>query len=321
MKLVIQIPCFNEAETLSETLDDLPRELPGIDVIEWLVIDDGSSDSTAERARELGVHHIVRFRRNRGLARAFMAGLDAGLRIEADIIVNTDADNQYCGADIAKLVAPIVAGEADLVVGDRQVHTIAHFSPVKVKLQHLGSWVVRLASDTGVTDATSGFRAFSREAAERLVVTSDFSYTLETLIQAGSARLALTSVPIGTNAPTRPSRLFKGIWQYVKNSGITILRIYTLYKPLKAFLAIAAVLFLWGFLIGARFVWFYMQGDGGGHVQSLILAAVLLIASFNAALVGLLADLVGANRFLLEDVVRRLRRLEHGTKDREGEAR
>ena len=321
MKLVIQIPCFNEAETLAETLDDLPRELPGIDIIEWLVIDDGSSDSTTERAQELGVHHIVRFRRNRGLARAFMAGLDAGMRIGADVIVNTDADNQYCGADIAKLVAPIVAGEADLVVGDRQVHTVAHFSPVKVKLQQLGSWVVRQASDTTVADATSGFRAFSRQAAERLVVTSDFSYTLETLIQAGSARLALKSVTIGTNAPTRPSRLFKGIPQYIKNSGLTILRIYTLYKPLKAFLAIAGVLFLWGFLIGARFLWFYLQGDGGGHVQSLILAAVLLIASFNAALVGLLADLVGANRFLLEDVVRRLRRLEHGTKDERSEPR
>jgi glycosyltransferase involved in cell wall biosynthesis len=310
MKLVIQIPCFNEADHLAETLADLPRDLPGIDQIEWLVIDDGSRDGTAQRARELGVHHLVRFRRNRGLARAFMAGLDAGLRLGADIIVNTDADNQYCGADIAKLVAPIVAGEADLVVGDRQVHTIAHFSPIKVKLQQLGSWVVRLASDTTVADATSGFRAFSRGAAERLVVTSDFSYTLETLIQAGSARLALRSVPIRTNAPTRPSRLFKGIPQYVKNSGITILRIYTLYKPLKAFLAIAAVLGLWGFLIGARFLWYYLSEGSAGHVQSLILAAILLIAAFNAALVGLLADLVGANRFLLEEIVRRLRQLE-----------
>jgi glycosyltransferase involved in cell wall biosynthesis len=310
MKLIIQIPCFNEAETLAETLADLPREIPGVDVIEWLVIDDGSRDGTAARAAELGVHHVVRFRRNRGLARAFMAGLDACLRLGADIVVNTDADNQYRGQDIPKLVAPIVAGEADLVVGDRQVHTIPHFSYLKVKLQHLGSWVVRLASDTTVSDATSGFRAISREAAEKLVVTSDFSYTLETLIQAGSARLALQSVPIGTNSPTRPSRLFKGIPQYIKNSGITILRIYTLYKPLKAFLAISGVLFLWGFLIGARFLWAYLQGEGGGHVQSLILAAVLLIASFNAALVGLLADLVGANRFLLEDLVRRLRRIE-----------
>ncbi len=310
MKLVIQIPCYNEAENLEATLADLPRELPGVDVIEWLVIDDGSVDGTLERARELGVHHVVRFRRNRGLARAFMAGLDACLRVEADIVVNTDADNQYCGADIAKLVAPIVAGEADLVVGDRQVHTIPHFSFAKVKLQQLGSWVVRVASGTTVNDATSGFRAISRAAAQQLVVTSDFSYTLETLIQAGTARLALRSVPIRTNAPTRPSRLFKGIPQYLKNSGITILRIYTLYKPLRAFMLISMVFFLWGALLGGRFIWFYLQGDGGGHVQSLILVAILVIMGFTSAVVGLLADLVGANRFLLEDVVRRLRRLE-----------
>jgi len=310
VKLVIQIPCYNEAENLEATLADLPRELPGVDVIEWLVIDDGSVDGTLERARELGVHHVVRFRRNRGLARAFMAGLDACLRVEADIVVNTDADNQYCGADIAKLVAPIVAGEADLVVGDRQVHTIPHFSFAKVKLQQLGSWVVRVASGTTVNDATSGFRAISRAAAQQLVVTSDFSYTLETLIQAGTARLALRSVPIRTNAPTRPSRLFKGIPQYLKNSGITILRIYTLYKPLRAFMLISMVFFLWGALLGGRFIWFYLQGDGGGHVQSLILVAILVIMGFTSAVVGLLADLVGANRFLLEDVVRRLRRLE-----------
>ncbi|MCB9777865.1 MAG: glycosyltransferase family 2 protein [Alphaproteobacteria bacterium] len=312
MKLVIQIPCLNEADHLGATLADLPREIAGIDEIEWLVIDDGSSDGTAAAARALGVHHIVRFPANRGLARAFMAGLDACLRVGADIIVNTDADNQYRGQDIALLVAPIVAGRCDIVVGDRRTDTIAHFGWTKKRLQKLGSWVVRQASVTSVSDATSGFRALSRDAAERLVVTSDFSYTLETLIQAGHNRLSVESVPIGTNGPTRPSRLFRSIPEYVWESGSTILRIYALHRPLRVFLGIGAILFTGGFVLGLRFLVMYLMGHGSGMVQSLILAAILMLMGFQAGLVGLLADLVAANRRLLEDTVRRLKRIEAG---------
>ncbi len=313
MKLVIQIPCLNEEATLPETIAELPTELPGIDTIELLIIDDGSSDRTRAVARECGVQHIVGFPQNRGLARAFMAGLDAALQVGADVIVNTDADNQYRGADIAQLVAPIVDGSADVVVGDRQVQSIAHFSATKKQLQRLGSWVVRQASHTAVVDATSGFRAFSREAAERLVVTSDFSYTLETLIQAGHARLAVRSVPVQTNAPTRESRLFRGIPQYLRESALTIVRIYALYKPMRTFFTAAALLLAGGLALMLRFLYYYIRGGGSaGHVQSLILAAILVILAATTAVSGMLADLIGANRAILEDIVRRLRRLERG---------
>lgn len=311
MKLIIQIPCLNEAETLPETIADLPREVDGVDVVEFLVIDDGSRDNTAEVARSLGVHHVVRFPQNRGLARAFVAGLDACLKLGADIIVNTDADNQYCGADITLLVQPILKGEADVVVGDRQVGTVAHFSSTKIALQKFGSWVMRLASATQVPDATSGFRALSREAAMRTFVSSDFSYTLETLIQAGQANLAVGAVPIRTNPKTRESRLFRGIPQYVKRSASTIVRIYTMYKPLKAFLYLASVFFLAGVVLGGRFLYYHLILDQAGKVQSLILTAVFLITAMVVFVAGLLADLVGSNRKLLEDALIRLRRLEY----------
>ena len=313
MKLIIQIPCFNEAETLPATLADLPRELPGISSIEWLIIDDGSDDKTAEVARAHGVHHIVRFRRNRGLAKAFIAGLDASLALGADLIVNTDADNQYQGADIEKLVAPLLAGEADMVIGDRQVETVADFSKTKKRLQKLGSWVVRKASGTSPSDATSGFRAFSREAATRMFVANEFTYTLETLIQAGNAKMKVASVPVQTNPKTRESRLFKGTTQYIRRSASTILRVYTMYRPLRAFMYLATTLFLTGAALGGRFLYFYFTTDGQtGHVQSLILAAILLISAFIVLLGGVLADLVGTNRKLLEDALVRLRRIEYG---------
>jgi glycosyltransferase involved in cell wall biosynthesis len=313
VKLIIQIPCYNERETIAETLRDLPRQIPGVDLIETLIIDDGSTDGTAEFARELGVNHIVRFNQNRGLAKGFMAGIDACLRLGADIIVNTDADNQYCAEDIPKLIQPILDGEADMVVGDRQVDTVEHFSAAKKQLQKIGSWVMRLASDTRVPDATSGFRAIGREAALRMFVTNDFTYTLETLIQAGHAHLAVSAVPIRTNPKTRDSRLFKSIGQYLRRSAGTIIRIYTMYRPLKTFLYLATLLFTGGFVLGARFLYYHLTEDHTGHVQSLILAAIFLIAAFVVLLGGLLADLVSANRKLLEDALLRLRRLEYGS--------
>jgi len=311
VKLIIQIPCYNERDHLAKTLADLPEEIPGVDSVEVLVIDDGSTDGTGEIARKSGVHHVVRFRRNRGLAKGFMAGVDACLRLGADIIVNTDADNQYDGRDIPALVRPILDGQADLVVGDRQVDQVTDFSATKKNLQKIGSWVVRLASGTRVPDAPSGFRAISREAALRMFVTSDFTYTLETLIQAGQARLAVGAVRVRTNPKTRESRLFGGTLQYLRRSAGTIIRIYTMYRPLRAFLLMASVLFGLGTLLGMRFLYFHFTESQAGHVQSLILAAVLLISAFIVLVAGLLADLVGANRKLLEDVVTRLRRLEY----------
>ena len=311
VKLIIQIPCFNEEKTLPATIADLPREIPGVDVIEYLIIDDGSSDRTVDTARAHGVHHVVSFAQNRGLARGFIAGIDACLRLGADIIVNTDADNQYVADDIAKLIAPILERQADVVVGDRQVDTVDEFSSAKKKLQKLGSWVVRLASNTTVPDATSGFRAISREAALRMFVANEFTYTLETLIQAGHARFAVAAVPIRTNPKTRDSRLFRSISQYMRRSATTILRIYTMYRPLKAFLYLALVLFLAGGTLGGRFLYFHFTEEKTGHVQSLVLAAVFLIVAFMVLLVGMLADLVGANRKLLEDALVRLRRLEY----------
>lgn len=313
MKLIIQIPCFNERETLAQTVAELPRALPGIDCLEYLVIDDGSHDGTAEVARACGVHHVVRFTHNRGLARAFMAGIDACLRLGADVIVNTDADNQYAASDIPRLIEPILAGRAEVVVGDRQVQQIAEFSSLKKRLQRLGSWVMRLASHTGVPDATSGFRAYAREAALRLFVTNEFTYTLETLIQTGHANLAICSVPVGTNPRTRDSRLFRSIPQYVRRSVATILRIYTMYRPLRAFLGVAALLFVAGLGLGVRFLYFHFTAQGAaGHIQSVILAATLLLLAFTVLLFGMLADLVGANRKLLEEILLRLRRLEYG---------
>ena len=310
MKLIVQIPCFNEEQTLPQTLADLPREIPGIETLELLIIDDGSTDATVEIARELGVHHIVRFPANRGLASAFKAGLDASLRLGADIIVNTDGDNQYCGHDVPALVQPILDGKADLVVGDRRTDTIAEFGFVKKKLQKLGSAVVRRFSHTSVADATSGFRAFSREAALRLNLVSEFTYTLETIIQAGHNRMAVQSVPVRTNPKTRPSRLFRGVGQYVRRSAGTILRIFMMYRPLAAFMWIGGLVFTSGFALGARFLYYYFAVSGEGKIQSLVLAAALLMIGVQVMVMGLLADLIGANRKLVEDVLVRVKRLE-----------
>jgi len=316
VKLIIQIPCFNEAETLPLTLADLPRQIPGVDEIEVLIIDDGSSDETTEVARRSGVQHIVRMTKNKGLANGFMAGLDASLRLGADIIVNTDADNQYNGADIPSLVRPILDGQAELVIGDRQTDEIHHFSWMKKRLQNLGSWVVRQVSATEIPDATSGFRALSREAALQMNVISRFTYTLETIIQAGKKNLAVSHVPVRTNSKLRESRLFKGNWNYIKRSIATITRIYTMYEPLKMFSYIGGTVFGAGFLIGLRFLYFYITTGGAGHIQSLILAAVLLMIGFQVFIIGLVADLIGFNRRLIESALYRVRRLEL----RQGEA-
>ena len=310
MKLIIQIPSYNEAEALPATVRALPRKLPGIDTIEFLVIDDGSQDATAEVARTLGVHHILRRPQRTGLASAFVAGLEASLERGADIIVNTEADNQYHAEDIARLIEPILAGRAELVVGDRGVRTVRAFSPTKRFLQRLGSWVIAQASGVHTPDATSGFRAITREAALRTLVLSEYSYTLETLIQAGTRRIAVEYVPVRVNPPTRPSRLMSGLGDFLANSTATILRAYTMYRPLRVFSTIGTLILLGGLGVSARFLWYYLQGKGSGHVQSLILAAVLLIVGFQVLLIGLLADLIGFNRRILEEVLYRLRRLE-----------
>src|SRR5919112_1921533 len=282
MKLIIQIPCLNEEATLPATLADLPREVPGVDVVEWLVIDDGSTDRTVDVAKEHGVHHIVRLTNNKGLANGFQAGVDACLKLGADVIVNTDADNQYDGRDIVKLVQPILEGRADMVVGDRQVMTIEHFSPLKKALQRLGSWVVRQASSTTVPDTTSGFRAYNREAAMAMQVVSRFTYTLETIIQAGKLLVAIDHVPIRTNEKTPESRLFPSMWAYVRRNAVSIFRIYSQYEPLRIFMSIAAVIALIAVIVWGRWAYFAIfEADGAGHVQSLILGAVL----FNAAMV------------------------------------
>ncbi len=313
MKLIIQIPCFNEAQTLPVTLADLPKNIEGIDDIEVLIIDDGSTDETIKVARENGVNHVVRFTKNKGLAKGFMAGLDACLRLGADIIVNTDADNQYKGEYVAQLVAPILRGEAEVVVGDRNTNGIGHFSWSKKRLQSLGSWVVRQVSDTNVPDSTSGFRALSREAALQMNVVSKFTYTLETIIQAGKKNLAVTHVPIKTNEKLRDSRLFSSTWGYIKRSVATIARIYTMYEPMKMFSYIGGGFFIGGILIGLRFVFFYLTSGGAGHIQSLILAAILLIVGFQVFVMGLLADLIGSNRQLIENVLYRVRKIELST--------
>jgi glycosyltransferase involved in cell wall biosynthesis len=311
MKLIIQIPCYNEAETLALAVNDLPRQLDGIDTIEYLIINDGSTDATVKVARELGIHHIVSFRQNKGLAKGFLAGIDASLRLGADIIVNTDADNQYCGADIAKLVQPILAEKADMVIGERPIDETEHFSWKKKKFQHLGSWVVRVASNTDVPDAPSGFRAYSREAAMRLNVVNAYTYTLETIIQAGQSKMAIASVPIRTNPETRPSRLFSSMWRYMKRSASVITRSFVMYKPLKFFGMLGSIIFALGVLLGVRFLVYLAIGQGSGHVQSLILTAVLLMMGFQTIVMGLLGDTIAANRKILEDVQYHVRKMDY----------
>ncbi len=310
MKLIIQIPCYNEEETLELAYRDLPRHIKGIDEIEYLIINDGSQDNTVQKARELGFHHIVSFKQNKGLAKGFMAGLDACLHLGADIIVNTDADNQYCGADIKKLVRPILEEKADIVIGERPIDQTEHFSWQKKKFQHLGSWVVRIASGTDIPDAPSGFRAYSREAALRLNVVNEYTYTLETIIQAGHNKIAMTSVPVRTNAETRPSRLFSSMWKYMKRSATVITRSFVMYRPLKFFSIVGGILFLFGAVLGIRFLIFMAMGDGKGHVQSLILTAILIMMGFQTITIGLLGDTIAANRKILEDVQYRVRKIE-----------
>lgn len=310
MKLIIQIPCYNEEETLGITLKELPREIPGIDRVEWLVINDGSRDRTVEVARAHGVDHVVDFPHNQGLARAFTAGIEACLRAGADIIVNTDADNQYCAADIPTLVQPILEGRADIVIGARPIKETEHFSPLKKLLQHLGSSVVRAASKTDVADAPSGFRAISRTAAMRLNVFSNYTYTLETIIQAGQKNMAIVSVPIRTNPFLRPSRLLKSMWNYVTRSLATIVRMFMTYSPLRFFVILGSVPFAAGTLLGIRWLVLYFSGTPRAHVPSLVAAAVLLIVGFQLWVLGLVADLLSVNRKLLEDIQLRMRRLE-----------
>lgn len=311
MKLIIQIPCYNEAETLRIALNDLPKEIRGVDQIEYLIIDDGCSDDTVEVARNWGVHYVVSFTKNKGLARGFMAGLDACLRNGADIIVNTDADNQYCGADIEQLIRPILDHKADIVIGERPIDDTEHFSWMKKKLQHLGSWVVRKASNTNIPDAPSGFRAFSRDAAMHLNVINEYTYTLETIVQAGRNKMAITSVPIHTNPELRKSRLFQSMYGYIKKSMLTIFRALMMYKPLYCFTIIALIPSIIGFSVGVRFLVYYFSGNGNGHTQSLILACTLLIIGFVTFVIGMLADVISANRKILEDVQYRLRKLEY----------
>ena len=313
MKLIIQIPCFNEAETLSTALAALPRSVLGFDCVEWLIIDDGSQDETIEVAKANGVDHIVRHTGNKGLARAFMTGLEASLSLGADVIVNTDADNQYNADDIPALVQPILEHQAEIVIGARPIETIEHFSPIKKLLQKLGSWVVRVASKTDIPDAPSGFRAMSRAAAQKLMVFNDYTYTLETIIQAGQKNMSIVSVPVRVNGDLRPSRLVKSIPSYIKRSIVTIIRIFVIYRPFRFFGAIGAALFIAGFMLGLRFLWYYFQDNGDGHVQSLILASVLLGMGFQTLLVAFVADLSAANRKLVEDVRTKIARL--GEKD------
>ena len=311
MKLIIQIPCYNEAETLEVALNDLPKQIDGIDEIEYLIINDGSKDNTVEVAKNWGVHYVVNFKCNKGLAKGFMAGLDACLRQGADIIVNTDADNQYCGADIEKLVRPILDGKADIVIGERPIDDTEHFSPLKKKLQHIGSWTVRVASKTDVPDAPSGFRPYSRQAALKMNVVNEYTYTLETIVQAGRNKMAITSVPIRTNPELRKSRLFNSMFGYIKKSMLTIIRAFMMYKPLRFFTIIGSVIFLIGLILGIRFLVFVFMGESGGHIQSLILASTLLLLGFQTFISGLQADLIASNRKLLEDIQERVRRLDY----------
>ena len=318
MKLIIQIPCHNEAQELAQTIKTLPGSLQGFDVVEYLVVDDGSDDDTAEIAQKAGVHYVIRLPSHMGLAAAFTSGLDASVKHGADIIVNTDADNQYNAQDIKLLVEPILEGRAQIVVGDRGVATLETFSPFKRRLQRLGSWVVTQISGMHIPDATSGFRALSREAALRTLVLNEYSYTLETLIQAGARRMPVEYVRIRTNPQTRPSRLIRSIPNYLANSSATIVRSYTMYRPLRVFTILGTLLLLGGLGWGVRFLYFYFIGQGSGHLQSVVLSAVLLIVGFQVLLIGLVADLISFNRKILEELLYRIRCLEVDHKDSQG---
>ena len=310
MKLIIQIPCLNEEESLPRTLQDLPKHIAGVDVIETLIVDDGSTDCTSEVARQSGVNHIVRFTKRKGLARVFYAGLDAALKAGANIIVNTDADGQYKGEDIPRLIQPIVEGKADIVIGNRDIENIRQFSWIKKRLQRIGSSVVRQLAGSTIADATTGFRAYSREAALGLNIISDYTYTLESIIQAEHKNLAIANITISTNEVNRKSRLFKSIPEYLKRSAATILRVYSMFNPFRLFLTVGAAFLFGGVLLGCRFLFYYLLGGGGGKIQSLILAAVLLVIGFQILVIGVVADLVSANRRLIEDVLLRVKRFE-----------
>jgi glycosyltransferase involved in cell wall biosynthesis len=309
-KLIIQIPCLNEAATLPGTLADLPRIVAGVDVVEVLVVDDGSRDGTADVAQSCGADHVIRLRRNKGLAAAFMTGIDASLKAGADFIVNTDADNQYAAHEIPRLLAPLLSGEADIVIGDRNIAELRHMSWRKRQLQQLGSWVVRQVSNTSVPDTTSGFRAYTRDAALRMTIVSEFSYTLESIIQAGKKRMAIAHVPVETNPRTRKSRLFDSIFSYIKRSAATIVRIYAMYEPLKVFTYIGLAVFGVGFVGFLRFLYYFFQGEAGRHLASLIATGVLMMIGFQVLVIGLIADMISGNRKLLEDLLYRVRLLE-----------
>ena len=313
MKLIIQIPCLNEEQTLPETLKDLPKSLKGIDSIEILIIDDGSTDRTKEVAKENGVHHILSFTNNKGLAKAFIFGMNHALKLGADIIVNTDADNQYFGGDIIKLIQPILDERADIVIGNRQVETIHHFSPLKIFLQKLGSWTVRQLSGTKIPDVTSGFRAYTKEAALQMNVISDFTYTVETIISAGNKNLAIEHTPVRTNKKLRESRLFPSIAIYIRRSLVTMLKAYSMYRPLKLFTIAGGTTFLIGLAIGCRYLFFFFQGQTEGHVQSLILSAIMLIVGFQIIMMGISAELIAVNRQILEDIQVRIKKNEIDT--------
>jgi glycosyltransferase involved in cell wall biosynthesis len=315
MKLIIQIPCLNEEQTLPETLKDLPKSLNGIDNIEILIIDDGSTDRTAELAKEHGAHHVLKLTNNKGLAKAFIFGISHSLKLGADIIVNTDADNQYFGGDIEKLIQPILDKRADIVIGNRQVETIRHFSPIKILLQKLGSWTVQQLSGTAIPDATSGFRAYSKDAALQMNVFSNFTYTVETIISAGNKNLAIEYTPVRTNKKTRESRLFPSIQVYIRRTLVTMLKVYSMYRPLKVFTISGGIIFLVGFIIGCRYLFFFFQGQTEGHIQSLILSAITLIVGFQIIMMGIAADLIAVNRQLLEDIQLRIKKKEVLPKD------
>lgn len=319
MKLIIQIPCYNEAETLEIALNALPKQIDGVDEIEYLIINDGSSDDTEQVALNWGVNYIVHFKRNLGLAKGFLAGLDLALRHGADIIVNTDADNQYCGSDIPLLIEPILKGKADIVIGERPIEEIEEFSWIKKKLQRFGSFVVRKASRTDIPDAPSGFRAYSRKAAMRVNVHNEYTYTLETIVQAGRNKMAIVSVPVHTNPELRKSKLMNSIFGYVKKSVLTILRAVLMYKPLQVFTLLGSMAILAGGLIGVRFLFFFFHGNGSGHIQSLILATMMIIIGSQTFVTGLQADIISANRKLLEDIQFRVKKLELGLLDAEGD--